>query len=55
MPEVGAVLRTKDNNFKEILQNLQEIVLQYVMANYKKGVYLAPLMRKIEDVDLSSK
>ena len=53
--EVGAVLRTKDDNYNETFQNLQECVLQYVVENYKKGVDLAPLIRKLEDVDLSSK
>ena len=53
MPEVGAVLRTKDENYKEILPNLQECVLQYVLEKYKKWVYLDPLIRKLEDVDQS--
>ena len=55
MPKVGAVLCTKEENYKEILQNVQECVLQYMIEIYKKGVYLAPLTRKLEDVDLSSK
>ena len=29
--------------------------MQYVAVNYKKGVDLVPLIRKLEDVDLSSK
>ena len=53
--EFGAVLGTKYDNFKEIFQNLQESVLQYVVANYNKGLYLAPLVSKIEEVYLSSK
>ena len=52
MPEVVIVLGTKDENHKESFQNLQECVLQYVVTNYKKGVYLEPLIRKLEDVDL---
>ena len=55
MPEVGAVLGTKDENYKESFQNLQECVLQHVMENYKKWVDLVPLIRKLEDVELSSK
>ena len=55
MPEVGAVLGTKGENSKESFQNLQESVLQYVVENYKKGVDLEPLVRKLEDIDLSSK
>ena len=47
MPEVGAVLGTRDNNFKESFQNLQEGVLQYVLAIYKKGLDIAPLVRKL--------
>ena len=34
---------------------MQENSLQYVVTNYKKWVDLSPLIRKIEDVDLSSK
>ena len=34
--EVGAVLRTKDKIYKEIFQNLQGCVLQYMVENYKK-------------------
>ena len=55
MPEVGAVLDTKENNFKDIFQNLQEIVLQYVVSNYKKVVDLDTLIIKLEDFYLSSK
>ena len=55
VPEVGAVLRNKDENYKESFQNLQECVLQHVMENYKKWVDLVPLIRKLEDVELSSK
>ena len=47
MPEVGAVLGTKYENFNEIFQNLQYSAFQYVVKNYKKGVYLAPLIRKL--------
>ena len=47
MPEVGAVLGTKDKNYKESFQNLQECVLNYVVENYKKGVDLAPLIKKL--------
>ena len=47
MPEVGAVIRTKDENHKESFQNLQECVLQYVVENYKKGVDLDTLVRKL--------
>ena len=47
LPEVGAVLGTRDNNFKESFQNLQEGVLQYVLAIYKKGLDIAPLVRKL--------
>ena len=54
VPVVGAMIRTKDKNFKESLQNFQESVLQYVMANYKEGVDIATLIRKLEDVDISS-
>ena len=28
LPEVGSVIRTKDNNYKEIYHNLQENVLK---------------------------
>ena len=55
MPEVVAVLWIKDENLKDIFQNLQESVLQYVVVNYKKGLDLAPLVRRLEDVDISSK
>ena len=48
------MLGTKDENYKESYQNLLECVLQYVVANCKKVVDLAPLIRKLEDVDLSS-
>ena len=34
---------------------MQECLFQYVTTNYKKGVDLVPLIRKLEDVDLSSK
>ena len=54
MSEVGTVLRTKDDNFKEIFQNLQESVLQYVVSNYKKGVYLETPIIKLKDFGLSS-
>ena len=47
VPEVGAVLGTKDKNYKESFQNLQECVLNYVVENYKKGVDLAPLINKL--------
>ena len=47
VPEVGAVLGTKDKNYKESFQNLQECVLNYVVENYKKGVDLAPLIKKL--------
>ena len=36
MPAVGAVIRTKDENFKESFQNLKAIVLKYLVENYKK-------------------
>ena len=36
MPTFGAVLRTKDENYKVSIQNLQENVLQYVAVNYNK-------------------
>ena len=55
MPEVGAVLETKKENYKESFQNLQECVLQYVMENYKKGIDIGPLISKLEDLDLSIK
>ena len=55
MPENGAVLDTKYENYKESLQNLQECVFPYVVVNYKKGVDLEPLIRKLEDVDISIK
>ena len=53
MPSVGTVLGTKDENFKEIFQNVQESVLKDVVENYKNGVDLAPLTRKLLGVDLS--
>ena len=49
------MLSTKDDNFKESFQNLQESLLQYMVENYKKRVYLAPLTNKLEDVELSIK
>ena len=49
------MLRTKDQNCKEIFLNLHESALQYVVENYKKEVYLEPLIKKLEDVYLSSK
>ena len=55
MPEVGVVIGTKYNNFEESFRNLQEQVLQYVVKNYKEGLDLAPLLRKLKGVDLSSK
>ena len=54
MPEVGAGLGTKDKKFKEISQNLQESLLQYMVENYKKWVYLASLVSKLEEIYLSS-
>ena len=36
VPEVGTVLRTKNKNYKESFQNLQDNVLQYVVKHYKK-------------------
>ena len=45
-------LGTKDENYKDSFQNLQECVLYYVVENYNKGVYLAPLIRKLKDFDL---
>ena len=54
MTEFGAVLGTKDKNYKEIFQNLQENVLQHEVENYYKGVDLAPLTSKLEDVDLTN-
>ena len=35
MIEVGEVLGTKDKNYEEIFQNLQECLLQYVVENFK--------------------
>ena len=55
MPEVGADIGTKEEKYKENFNSLQENVLQYVVENYKKGVDLAPLIRKIEDAELSRK
>ena len=55
MAKVGAVLGTKDENYKESFQNLQMIVLQYVVENYIKGVNLAPLINTVKEVDLTSK
>ena len=52
VPKVGIVLRNKDENYKESFQESQECMFQYVVENYKKGVYLVPLIRKLEDVDL---
>ena len=34
---------------------LQENMLQYEVAKYKKGVYLAPRTKKLEDVELTRK
>ena len=47
MSDVGTVLGTKYNNFRESFQNLQESVLQYLVEKYKKGIDLSPLTRKI--------
>ena len=55
MPEVGAVIRTKDKNYEGSFQNLQENMLQYVVANDKKGADPAPIIGKPEDVYLSRK
>ena len=55
MTESGAVLRIKDKNYKENFQNMQENMLQYVVVYYNKGVELAPLIRKLEDMYLSIK
>ena len=52
--KVVSVLGTKDKNYKEIIQNLQENVLQHEVENYYKGVDLAPLTSKLEDVDLTN-
>ena len=30
-------------------------MLQYLVTNYKRVVYLAPLIRKLKDLDLSNK
>ena len=54
MPEVCAVLRNKDKNYKESFQNLQECVFQYMVENYKNEVDLVPLISTLKDVDLSS-
>ena len=53
--EVGSVLRTKEEKYKESFQNLQENVLQHVLENDKKGGDLALLIRKPGDVEISSK
>ena len=55
LPEVGEVLGSKEENFKERFQILQEIILQYMVENNKKGVYLALLTRKVEYIDISIK
>ena len=55
LPKVGAVLGTKTKNYKERFHNLQENLLQHVVATHTKGADLAPLITKLEDVDLSSK
>ena len=55
VPGFGAVLGTKDKNYRETFQSLQENVLQYVIANYNKGVNLTPLIRKLEYMGLSRK
>ena len=55
MPEVGEVIGTKDKNYKESFQMLQENVLQYVVADYKKGINLEPLISKLKEMDLSKK
>ena len=47
VPEFGAVLVTKDDHYKESFQKFQECVLQYVVENYKKGVDLDTLVRKL--------
>ena len=49
------MLGTKYKNYKEIFKNLQECVLQYALVKYKKGLDIAPLIMKLEDVDISSK
>ena len=53
--ESGAVLRIKDKNYKKFFQNMQENMLQYVVVYYNKGVELAPVIRKPEDMYLSIK
>ena len=45
--EFGAVPDNKVKNSRESFQNLQESVLHYVVANYKKRVDLTPLNRKL--------
>ena len=55
MPEVGAVLGTKDKNYKDIFQNLQEYALQCLVVKYKKELDIYTLIKKLEDADLSIK
>ena len=55
VPKFGSVPGTKGENYKEKCYNLQENVLKYTVKNYKKVVELAPLIRKLEYVDLSRK
>ena len=55
MPEVGAVIIKKDEKYEESFQNLQENVLQYVVTIDRKGADPAPIIGKLEDLDISIK
>ena len=52
--EVGAVIGTKsENRTKELMTLLQEKISSYVMREYKKGRDIIPLIKKIEEVDIT--
>ena len=52
--EVGAVIGTKsENRNKDSMTMFQEKISSYVMRTYKKGRDIVPLIKKIEDVDIT--
>ena len=52
--EIGAVIGTKsENRTKDSMILFQEKNSSYMMWEYKKGIYIIPLIKKIEEVDIS--
>ena len=52
--KVGAVIGTKsENRTKELMKVFEEKISSYVMREYKKGSDIVPLIKKIEEVDVT--